>query len=54
MDEAEYCDKIMLVYKGKAIAVGTPDELKARVSPDASMEDAFIHLVKMYDEEHKK
>ncbi|MDR2635258.1 MAG: ATP-binding cassette domain-containing protein, partial [Campylobacteraceae bacterium] len=24
MDEAEYCDKIMLVYKGKAIAVGTP------------------------------
>ncbi|MDR1007424.1 MAG: ATP-binding cassette domain-containing protein [Campylobacteraceae bacterium] len=55
MDEAEYCDKIMLVYKGKAIAVGTPDELKARVSvADASMEDAFIHLVKMYDEEHSK
>ncbi|MDR0762732.1 MAG: ATP-binding cassette domain-containing protein [Campylobacteraceae bacterium] len=54
MDEAEYCDKIMLVYKGKAIAVGTPDELKARVGADASMEDAFIHLVKMYDEEHKR
>jgi ABC-2 type transport system ATP-binding protein len=54
MDEAEYCDKIMLIYKGKAIAVGTPDELKARVGADASMEDAFIHLVKMYDEEHKR
>ncbi|MDR2341843.1 MAG: ATP-binding cassette domain-containing protein [Campylobacteraceae bacterium] len=51
MDEAEYCDKIMLVYKGKAIAVGTPDELKAQVSPTASMDDAFIHLVKMYDKE---
>ncbi|MDR2099956.1 MAG: ATP-binding cassette domain-containing protein [Campylobacteraceae bacterium] len=56
MDEAEYCDKIMLIYKGKAIAVGTPDELKAQVSPSASLEDAFIHLVKIYDEEraHKK
>ncbi|MDR1284845.1 MAG: ATP-binding cassette domain-containing protein [Campylobacteraceae bacterium] len=51
MDEAEYCDKIMLVYKGKAIAVGTPDELKAQVSPTASMEDAFIHLIHMYDKE---
>ncbi|MDR0666113.1 MAG: ABC transporter ATP-binding protein [Campylobacteraceae bacterium] len=51
MDEAEYCDKIMLIYKGKAIAVGTPDELKARVGADASMEDAFIHLIKMYDKE---
>jgi ABC-2 type transport system ATP-binding protein len=51
MDEAEYCDKIMLIYKGKAIAMGTPDELKARVSPTASMEDAFIHLIHMYDKE---
>ncbi|MDR0580383.1 MAG: ATP-binding cassette domain-containing protein [Campylobacteraceae bacterium] len=51
MDEAEYCDKIMLVYKGEAIAVGTPDELKAQVSPTASMDDAFIHLVKMHDKE---
>ena len=30
MDEAEYCDKIMLIYKGKNIASGTPDELKGR------------------------
>jgi ABC-2 type transport system ATP-binding protein len=51
MNEAEYCDKIMLIYKGEAIAVGTPDELKKRVSPTASMEDAFVHLVHMYDEE---
>ncbi|MDR1614303.1 MAG: ATP-binding cassette domain-containing protein [Campylobacteraceae bacterium] len=53
MDEAEYCDKIMLIYKGEAIAVGTPDELKAQVSPTASMEDAFIYLIKKYDEEGK-
>ncbi|MDR2342155.1 MAG: ATP-binding cassette domain-containing protein [Campylobacteraceae bacterium] len=56
MDEAEYCDKIMLIYKGKAIALGTPDELKAQVSPNASMEDAFIRLISMYDEKsgHEK
>ncbi|MDR2081289.1 MAG: ATP-binding cassette domain-containing protein [Campylobacteraceae bacterium] len=51
MDEAEYCDKIMLIYKGKAIAAGTPDELKVQVSPNASMEDAFVQLISMYDEE---
>lgn len=51
MDEAEYCDKIMLIYKGKNIARGTPDELKALVGPNASMQDAFISLVKKYDKE---
>jgi len=28
MDEAEYCDRISLFYKGEAIAIGTPSELK--------------------------
>ncbi|MCT7549047.1 ATP-binding cassette domain-containing protein [Aliarcobacter butzleri] len=51
MDEAEYCDKIMLIYKGKNIASGTPDELKGLVGPNASMQDAFITLVKKYDKE---
>lgn len=51
MDEAEYCDKIMLIYKGKNIASGTPDELKGLVGPNASMQDAFISLVKKYDKE---
>jgi ABC-2 type transport system ATP-binding protein len=49
MDEAEYCDRIGLVFRGKLIANGTPDELKAMVAtaenPDPSMEDAFIELV---------
>jgi len=51
MDEAEYCDKVMLIYRGKAIATGTPDRLKAMVSKDASMEDTFINLIKKYDNE---
>ena len=49
MDEAEYCDRIMLIYAGKAIAKGSPDELKAMVGENVSMEDTFISLIKQYD-----
>lgn len=55
MDEAEYCDRIGLVYRGKLIATGTPDDLKHMVASDdnanPSMEDAFIGLVQRYDQE---
>ena len=30
MDEAEYCDRLGLIYRGELIAVGTPEELKTR------------------------
>ena len=49
MEEAEYCDRISLIYRGRSIALGSPDELKAEVAsadtPDPTMEDAFIALV---------
>ncbi len=32
MDEAEYCHRIALMYRGKVIALGTPSELKAKLS----------------------
>ena len=55
MDEAEYCDRIGLVYRGKLIALGTPDDLKQKVAthqnPSPSMEDAFIELVRGADED---
>ena len=28
MDEAEYCDRLALIYRGELIALGTPEELK--------------------------
>ena len=28
MEEAEYCDRLALIYRGELIAMGTPDELK--------------------------
>ena len=50
MDEAEYCDRIGLVFRGQLIANGTPDELKALAAtddnPDPTMEDAFIALIR--------
>jgi ABC-2 type transport system ATP-binding protein len=53
MDEAEYCDRIALIYRGETIALGSPDELKHRAAskdnPDPSLEDAFIHLVETSD-----
>ncbi len=30
MEEAEYCDRIALIYRGRMIAMGTPMELKTR------------------------
>lgn len=55
MDEAEYCDRISLIFRGKSIALGSPDELKARVAsaanPDPTMEDAFIALVEGSEKE---
>jgi ABC-2 type transport system ATP-binding protein len=54
MDEAEYCDRIGLVYRGKLIAMGPPDELKQSVRtnelPDPTMEDAFIALIHRFDD----
>ncbi|MGE4279428.1 MAG: ATP-binding cassette domain-containing protein [Magnetospirillum sp.] len=53
LDEAEYCDRIGIVYAGKLIAIGTPDQIKARARsetrPDPTLEDAFIALVEEAD-----
>jgi ABC-2 type transport system ATP-binding protein len=49
MDEAEYCDRIALIYKGKAIALDTPHNLISQIGKDATMEEAFIELIKRED-----
>lgn len=45
MDEAEYCDRISLFYKGETIALGTPEELKNKAKA-STMEETFITLIK--------
>ncbi|MBR9970267.1 ATP-binding cassette domain-containing protein [Magnetospirillum sulfuroxidans] len=49
LDEAEYCDRLGIIFAGKLIALGTPDEIKAQARsdaiPDPTLEDAFVALV---------
>ncbi|TWI12773.1 ATP-binding cassette domain-containing protein [Aerolutibacter ruishenii] len=53
MDEAEYCDRVAMLYRARLIALDTPDALKRGAAdadnPDPTMEDAFIHLVESVD-----
>ncbi len=52
LDEAEYCDRIALIFRGQVIAKGLPDELKelSRRGEDAAptLEQAFITLVREF------
>ncbi len=49
MDEAEYCDRLVLMSQGRVLAAGKPAEIRKRAAspdtPDPTMEDAFIGLI---------
>ncbi len=53
MEEAEYCDRIALVYRGKIIQMDTPSAIKERIQsperPNPTLEDAFVHMIENYD-----
>ncbi len=53
MDEAEYCDHLVLMSLGEILAFGTPRDIRARVRsdalPDPTMEDAFIALIQSHE-----
>ncbi len=57
LDEAEYCDRMALIYRSKMIASGSPDDLKDRTRAsgltDPTLEDAFISLVEQNDRERE-
>ncbi|WP_029895622.1 ATP-binding cassette domain-containing protein [Desulfohalovibrio reitneri] len=56
LDEAEYCDRVGLMYRGEVIALGSPAELKDQAAdednPDPTLEDAFIHHIRRVEAEH--
>jgi ABC-2 type transport system ATP-binding protein len=44
MDEADQeCDRVALMHSGRIEVVGSPEELKAALGPDASLDDVFRH-----------
>ncbi|HKJ22564.1 MAG TPA: ABC transporter ATP-binding protein, partial [Gammaproteobacteria bacterium] len=49
MEEAEYCDRLLIMYRGRSIALGSPDELKAQTAspalPEPTLEQVFIDLI---------
>lgn len=45
MEEADLlCDEIALLHQGRLAAVGSPQALKDRVGPGASLADVFVHF----------
>jgi len=58
MDEAEYCDRLVLMSLGEILAQGSPAELRAQAKspehPDPSMEDAFIKLIEAYESQIRR
>ena len=49
MEEAEYCDRLVIMAHGRILAEGTSESIKARFQnaghPEPTMEDAFIALI---------
>ena len=45
MEEAEQlCDRLAIMHGGRLAASGTPDEMKERVGPEATLDDVFAHF----------
>lgn len=58
MDEAEYCDRVALMYQARVIAMDTPDVLKTKAqrpnTPRPTMEETFIRLIEAHDHSASK
>jgi ABC-2 type transport system ATP-binding protein len=48
MEEAEYCDRMLIMSQGRELATGTPAEVRAMArtpqNPEPTIEDAFVAL----------
>jgi len=57
MEEAEYCDRLVIMAEGEILAQGTPAEMKrpfrSSFLPEPTMEDAFIALIEARREEEE-
>lgn len=54
MDEADYCDRLALIYRGKIIAEGTPNELRKEYMKQNVLEvevDRFVEAMEILQKE---
>ena len=55
LDEAEYCDRMAFIYRGRVIAADTPAQIReygrTPDRPSPTLDDAFTSLVASYDRE---
>ncbi len=58
MDEAEYCDQLVLMSLGEVLAQGSPQEIRAsardEAHPEPSMDDAFIRLIEAHERDMRR
>jgi len=56
MEEAEYCDQLVIMAEGQVLAAGDPQQLKEEQTsknlPQPTMEDAFIALIEQFEEQN--
>lgn len=54
MEEAEYCDQLVIMAEGQVLATGDPQQLKqeqtSKSLPNPTMEDAFIALIEQFED----
>jgi len=58
MEEADYCDKLVILAQGQVLAAGSPCELTTRfrtpANPEPSMEETFIHLIEAFEQQGRQ
>lgn len=47
MEEAEYCDRILIQDAGRVLVVGSPHSVRADAKAD-SIEEAFVEIVEAH------
>ncbi len=54
MEEAEYCHRLALMYRGRVIALGSPGALKAECGAGSTMDDVFVQSIEREEAERKE
>ncbi len=45
MEEADHlCEQIAIMHRGRVVATGSPESLKAQVGAEADLDDVFVHF----------